>query len=88
MKNFRLISSDKQDDYEIAFVEGSITTDEEVSRLESIRDQASILVAMGACACLGGVNNLRERFSLTDTVREVYNGHPIKTGPVTETSPA
>ena len=26
--NFRLISSDKHDDYDIAFVEGSITTEE------------------------------------------------------------
>ena len=80
--NFRLISSDKHDGYDIAFVEGSITTDDEVARLKKIRDQAKILVAMGACACLGGVNNLRERFKLTDTVKEVYGTHPVNTGPV------
>jgi coenzyme F420-reducing hydrogenase gamma subunit len=80
--NFRLISSDKDDGYNIAFVEGSITTKAEVDRLKKIRDQAKILVAMGACACLGGVNNLRERFSLADTVQEVYGSHPIETGAV------
>lgn len=80
--NFRLISSDKQDDYEIAFVEGSITTDDEFARLKKIRTQAKILVAIGACACLGGVNNLRSRFTLSDTVNEVYGDHPVNTGPV------
>ena len=84
--NFRLISSDKQDGYDIAFVEGSITTDDEVARLKKIRGQAKILVAMGACACLGGVHNLRERFPLADTVNEVYGTYPVETGPVRKVS--
>ena len=84
--NFRLISSDKQDGYDIAFVEGSITTDDEVARLKKIRRQAKILVAMGACACLGGVHNLRERFPLADTVKEVYGTYPVETGPVRKVS--
>ena len=54
-KNFRLISSDKLDDYDIAFVEGSITTDDEADQLKKIRSQAKILVAMGACASCGGI---------------------------------
>ena len=84
--NFRLISSDKQDGYDIAFVKGSITTDDEITRLKKIRNQAKILVAMGACACLGGVNNLRERFALADTLKEVYGTHPVDTGPVRKVS--
>jgi coenzyme F420-reducing hydrogenase gamma subunit len=84
--SFRLISSDKHDDYDIAFVEGSITTGDDAARLMSIRQQAKILVAMGACACLGGVHNLRERFTLADTVKEVYGTHPVDTGPVRRVS--
>jgi coenzyme F420-reducing hydrogenase gamma subunit len=84
--DFRLISSDNLGGYDIAFIEGSITTEEEIERLMSIRDQAKILVAMGACACLGGVNNLRERFPLTDTVKEVYGTQSVKTGPVRKVS--
>jgi sulfhydrogenase subunit delta len=80
--NFRLISSDKDDDYDIAFVEGSLTTDAEVAQLQAIRSRAKILVAMGACACLGGVNNLRSRFSQAETVAEVYGDFPLATGPV------
>lgn len=84
--NFRLISSDKLDGYDIAFVEGSITTNDEVARLKKIRSQAKILVAMGACACLGGVNKLRERFAVADAVKEVYGSHPVETGPVRKIS--
>ena len=79
---FRLISSDKLGDYDIAFVEGSITTEAEVNAVMEIRDQAKILIAMGACACLGGVNNLRERFQLEDTIAEVYGDHGIESGRV------
>jgi sulfhydrogenase subunit delta len=84
--HFRLISSDKHDDYDIAFVEGSITTEEDAARLKQIRKQAIILVAMGACACLGGVHNLRERFPLVDTVKEVYGKQSVNTGAVRKVS--
>ncbi|MBC8507423.1 MAG: NADH:ubiquinone oxidoreductase [Anaerolineales bacterium] len=84
--SFRLISSDKDDGYDIAFVEGSITTEGEVERLKKIRAQAKILVAIGACACLGGVNNLRSRFPLDETIQEVYGNHVIESGPVRKLS--
>jgi coenzyme F420-reducing hydrogenase gamma subunit len=80
--NFRLISSDKDDGYDIAFVEGSITREDEVNRLKKIREQAKILVAIGACACFGGVNNLRSRFPIEYTVKEVYGMHAVETGAV------
>jgi len=84
--NFRLISSDKNNGYDIAFIEGSITTEGEIERLKKIRAQAKLLVAIGACASLGGVNNLRSRFPLADTVEEVYGEHLIDTGPVRKIS--
>ena len=82
VRTFRLISSDKDGGYDVAFVEGSITTESDAERLRVIRDQAKILVAMGACACLGGVHKLRERFNLEDAVAEVYGDFSIETGPV------
>ena len=81
--NFRLISSDKDDGYDIAFVEGSVTTEDEVERLKKIRRQAKILVAMGACACIGGVHNLRSRFPIEEAVQAVYGDDPpMESGPV------
>ena len=82
VRSFRLISSDKNDDYDIAFVEGSITTEDDAARLKNIRQQAKILVAIGACAGFGGVHNLRERYPLEETVNEVYGSFSIDTGHV------
>jgi coenzyme F420-reducing hydrogenase gamma subunit len=80
--DFRLISSDKLGEYDIAFVEGSITTESDAEALKAIRTQAKVLVAMGACACLGGVNKLRDRFELLDAIEGVYGKHKITSGPV------
>ena len=82
VQSFRLISSDKVDEYDVAFVEGSITRADEVEHLKQIRKQAKVLVAMGACAVLGGVNNLRSRFPLAETVHAVYGDHTVASGPV------
>lgn len=76
--NFREGMTEKSDDYEIAFVEGSITRGDEVKRLKQIRKNAKILVALGSCACFGGVNQLKNRFKNIDWVKKrVYGKHPI-----------
>jgi len=81
--NFREAMTEKSDNYEIAFIEGSITRDDEMARLKKIRKNAKVLVALGSCACFGGVNQLKNRFKDLDWVKkEVYGEHPIDTGPV------
>ena len=57
--NFREASSAKGDDYEVALIDGAITREDEVERLKEIREQADLLVAMGSCACFGGINRLK-----------------------------
>jgi len=42
--------------YDIAFIEGSISTKKEQKRLEEIREKAKFVIALGSCACNGGVN--------------------------------
>ena len=71
--NFREASSERSDDYEIAFVEGSISTPTCVERVKKIRAQAKILVALGACATTGGLNMLKN-FQPLDQVREYVYG--------------
>ncbi|MBI5409857.1 MAG: NADH:ubiquinone oxidoreductase [Nitrospirae bacterium] len=81
--SFREAMTEKSDDYEIAFIEGSITRDDEVKRLKRIRKNAKILVALGSCACFGGVNQLKNRFKNLNWVKkEVYGRHPVDTEPV------
>jgi sulfhydrogenase subunit delta len=80
--NFREISSEKGDDYQIAFIEGAISRQDEVDRVKEIREKTGTLVALGTCACYGGVNSLKNKFPLEDTVKEVYGDDPKETLPV------
>lgn len=77
--NFRETMTEKSDDYDIAIVEGSITRRDEVERLKHIRQNARVLVALGSCACFGGVNQLKNRFELDWVKNEVYGDSPIDT---------
>ena len=70
--NFREAISDRGQDYAIAFVEGSLTRESDVLRLQQIRQQADIVVALGACAHLGGVNAIKNDFPLEDVRKIVY----------------
>ncbi len=70
--NFREASSDFSDDYDLAFVEGSITRESEIPRLEKIRRQAKTVVALGACACLGGVNCIKNSRPMKQVLEVVY----------------
>ena len=45
--------------FDILFVEGSISTDEQVQHVRHLRDRATTLVTIGACATSGGIQALR-----------------------------
>jgi coenzyme F420-reducing hydrogenase gamma subunit len=70
--NFREAIDDRRQDYDVAFVEGSITTGAEAEELQEIREHAKFLIAIGACACLGGVNALKERHDAAQIRHRVY----------------
>jgi sulfhydrogenase subunit delta len=70
---FREAMTEKGEDYLIAFIEGSCTRKEDEERLREIREQAAIVVALGACAHTGGVNALKNlQPSLQDVRQYVY----------------
>ncbi len=69
---FREASSAQSDDYLIAFIEGSITREQDEPRLRHIRERAAVLVALGACAHTGCVNALKNLHPLEDVRRWVY----------------
>jgi coenzyme F420-reducing hydrogenase gamma subunit len=69
---FREAMSEMGADYQVAFVEGSCTTLEGESRLRLIREQAETVIALGACAHLGGVNGLLIWQSQEQAQRIVY----------------
>jgi sulfhydrogenase subunit delta len=64
--------SDQSHEYDIAIVEGSITRAEDEKRVQLIRTRAKILIALGACATIGGINKLKNNFPLDDVKKYVY----------------
>jgi sulfhydrogenase subunit delta len=77
--HFREVVSERSDEYDIALVEGAVTRADELERLEAIRDRAAIVVALGSCACFGGVNRMKNAFDLAELNREVYGDKPKPT---------
>jgi sulfhydrogenase subunit delta len=69
---FREASSDHSDNYDIAFIEGSITTEKDIARIQDIRNKAKVLIALGACACTGGVNSLKNYYPMEENLKLVY----------------
>ncbi len=71
--SFREAMKGDSDEYDIAFVEGSITRRSDEARLQDIRKHAKILVAFGSCATLGGINLLKN-FQEQENVRKFVYG--------------
>ena len=69
---FREAITERDENYDIAFIEGSISREREIPRLEKIRKQAKVLVALGACACIGGVNCLKNHLPMDEAMKIVY----------------
>jgi sulfhydrogenase subunit delta len=69
---FREVMSEKSDVYDIAIVEGSITTEHQVKRIKEIRETASVVIAYGSCAAIGGINGMKNNFDLEDIKKYVY----------------
>ena len=70
--NFREVKTERGDNYDIAFIEGSISRESEIPRLQKIRNQAKVVVALGACACIGGVNCLKNSLPMAEALKIVY----------------
>ncbi|MGZ4269693.1 MAG: NADH-quinone oxidoreductase subunit B family protein [Solirubrobacteraceae bacterium] len=62
----------EQAHYDLAIVEGSITTAEDAERIRDIRARSRRLIAIGACATAGGIQALRSFAAVEDFVAAVY----------------
>ncbi len=77
--SFREASSAKGTDYNIALIDGCISRSDEIDRIKEIRQQAAVVVAMGSCACFGGVSAQKNSHDLDAANREVYGDKPKET---------
>lgn len=58
--------------YDLSLVEGSVTTPEDLERIQFVRQQSRFLVTIGACATAGGIQALRNFSQVDDFIRLVY----------------
>lgn len=58
--------------YDLAIIEGSITTAADAARIERIRARSKTLVSIGACATAGGIQALRNFADAGELVSSIY----------------
>jgi coenzyme F420-reducing hydrogenase gamma subunit len=58
--------------YDIALVEGSITTHQDAGRIQWVRRHAKMLITIGACATSGGIQALRNWQDVGEFTRLIY----------------
>lgn len=61
-----------KDFFDIAFVEGSAITKKNMKRLKDVRKKTKILVALGACASIGGIQQIKNYRDKEELIRYVY----------------
>jgi sulfhydrogenase subunit delta len=61
--------------YDIALVEGSVTTPHEAERIQKIRQESGIVIAIGTCATAGGIQALRNFGDAGEMANFTYS-HP------------
>jgi len=66
---------DPDTDVDVAFVEGSVSTPEDLERIQHIRAHSRLLIAIGACATAGGIQGLRNGVFGEEWVTQIYS-HP------------
>lgn len=58
--------------YDVVIVEGSVITNQDKYRLKTVRKKSKILIALGACACLGGIPEIKNYTDKQKAVKYVY----------------
>ncbi len=61
---------------DVAIIEGSITTKAQEKEVCRIRENAGVVIAIGACACEGGLQSIRNFIDKEAAVRYVYGKNP------------
>ncbi|WP_324781045.1 NADH-quinone oxidoreductase subunit B family protein [Thiobacillus sedimenti] len=66
---------DPDTEVDVAFVEGSVSTPEDLERIRRIREHSRMLIAIGACATSGGIQGLRNGADAAQWLAQIYE-HP------------
>lgn len=68
--------ADETAEVDIAFVEGSISTDDELKRIRQVRENSRFVVTLGACATSGGLQALRNLDNSNEAWKQAIYAQP------------
>lgn len=74
MIDFRLLEDEEDDgvDLDVVLVEGNPVTEDNIKTLKAARKRAKILAALGNCAAMGGVPEIKNYQEGKNTIKHVY----------------
>ena len=70
------------EDVDVTLVEGSVSSEEDLEKIQQIRARTKILVSLGDCAVTGNVPAMRNFFSTADLLHRVFVENVAAPGPV------
>lgn len=65
-------SENNFDKFDISFIEGSISTPEDIETVKKIREKSKKVVLIGACATSGGIQSIRNYLNYEEILNYVY----------------
>ena len=68
--------ADETAEVDIAFVEGSISTEDELKRIRRVRENSRFVVTLGACATSGGLQALRNLDNSNEAWKQAIYAQP------------
>lgn len=75
MRYWQLTSSDPMpEEFDVAVVEGAVTTDEAIETLRRVRDRARTVITIGACAATAGIPGMAAH-GYDGRAEDVYGAH-------------
>ncbi|HIJ16772.1 MAG TPA: hypothetical protein HA364_03210 [Thermoplasmata archaeon] len=89
IRSFVMAKSDNHEgELDVALVEGSISTEEQLKHLKEIRERSKILIAIGTCACWGGPQAMKlGDGKYEDRYKKVYGNAKITISKAFEAQP-
>lgn len=74
LRYWQLMSSEPMpEDFDVAVIEGAVTTDEAVETVRALRSRAKAVIAIGACAVTGGVPGIAAA-GFDERVADTFSG--------------
>lgn len=75
------MNRDEIPESDIAIIEGAVCNSENEEELKKVREKTKTLIALGSCACYGGIPGLRNYFDVDDVIKEAYVNAPSNDNP-------